>query len=908
MTTDHEEIHVGDIVVSSRERRLVAGGREIDVTAREFEIFATMAAHPGWVYGTEQLCSADPESNSSPGAVNVHIAHLRRKLAEAGFPDVIATVRGAGYVVRAGEAGPSPGVEWPPFLGRTKEIEALLGAVADARAGRGRLVLVSGEAGIGKTTLVEHALSATSGGPLVIVRAVCDADGAPQYWLWRQLMLGLPPRDSEPADWEVVRYLTGGSGPDDADALVPPAGRAAVHDALLRFLDSSCAGPTPVVFFVDDIQWAHESSLALLRYVLQRMAGMHLLVAVTCREEDLVGNERLALFVADACSSGNLLHLRLGGLDPDSVASIVAGALGERAGDVARRILALTGGNPLFVRELVEALAEASDEQALDREFSHLPPTIDALVGARVAGLPERTREVLATAAAVGVTFDAEIVGRATGRDGGVVADLEPALASLFIVEAATPGRYRFRHPLFRQALYEGLTVPERQEIHARVYEVVRRSPQSHARRIFELAHHASLAGPDYSGVAVGCLAAAERESFRRYGYEEASACSERALRILDATSFSPETASKLRAVLLERLGESRSAEGAVRAALASYQAALGERRHDERAARARLYTRIAAAQLELGEFNESRSSLELADAALEAIGSRSDQWWAAWIYARLQRAEYEFDTAEDAGTARDPELAAAVAAHASPAQRVSFLEKRAAALWNLERFAPSDACLEAAREAADVAASRPMEYAHARAVELLGGVLVWRRDLQEAEAVLDDALNLMRRCQDPIGETNVLFFRTVASRFANEVDLTEARAAELLEHATDTRMKDLAAAAKGCQAWAALRREQPEVAEGLAREGMAEFGPVGPFPYAWTAAWPLAACALAAGRLDEAASCATAMLDERQEQLAEAISRPLRGALDAYGAGDPVAAITLFSEAEAQAALLGYA
>lgn len=909
MSVDADEIRVGDIVVSPHTRRVVVAGREIGVTSREFEVLATMASHPGWVYSPEQLCSDAPESNSSPEAVNVHVSHLRRKLAEAGFPDVIATVRGAGYKVHY---APSEGVsprEAPWFVGRSRELETLAGALADTRAGRSRFVLITGEAGIGKTTLVERSIADASDDPPTVLRAVCDADGSPQYWLWRQLIGDMPLGVQEGADWGLVRHLVGGSGAGDAVAPVySPADRMVAHDAVLRLLAAVCSGPAPVEIFIDDLQWAETASLNLLSYVLKRTDAMRLLVVVTCREESLNADERLARFVADACGTSDMLHLRLHGLEPEHVAAIAERALGDRARDVAGRIHALTGGNPLFVRELVRALVEYGEEPGVGDALAHLPATVDALVRARITGLPEATGQVLAAAAVVGVEFDAELVGRVCGRVGGVVSALEPALGSRFVIEAETPGRFRFRHPLFRQALYESLAVPERQRIHASVYEAIRSSARSQSRRIFELAHHASLAGPAFSGKAVGCLAAAERESFRRYGFEEASRHAEHALKTLDATSFSPETASRIRAVLLERLGESRSAEGACRAALTAYEAALAERRHEEHAACARLHTRIADARLTLGEWNESRSALDLADACLAAIDERGDGWWSDWIHARLQRAEYEFVSGDAGGTALDPALAEAVAVHASPAQHVSFLEKRAAALWQRAGYAPTDECVAAAREAAEVAASRSMEYAHARAVELLGGVLVWHRDLEEAEEVLGHALNLMRRCQDPIAEACVLFYRTISARFAGDVTLTDARARELLGHTSVVPTPEFAGAARGCLAWAALRRGERGVAEESAREGMGVLKVAHSFPYAWTAAWPSAVCELAAGRLREAVSCAVTMLDERQEALPDAVTRPLRDAVARCAAGDPTAARALFAEAAAQAALLGYA
>jgi DNA-binding winged helix-turn-helix (wHTH) protein/tetratricopeptide (TPR) repeat protein len=908
MNVDDDEIRVGEIVVSPRARRLVAGGREIAATSREFELFAVLASHPGWVCSAEQLCDTAPESYSSPGAVNVHISHLRRKLALAGFPDVIETVRGAGYRVRA-VPGVARRAERSLFVGRVPELAALAGAVADAHAGRGRFLLITGEVGAGKSSLVEQALADARREETVVAHAVCDADGPRRYWLWRQLITSLAPDAAGRPDLQTLwRLVTEGEDASTQVSARHPATADDVHDTVMSFLGSACSGPGAVVLFADNVQWADEPSLRLLGHVIRNLDGLHLLVLATCRDEDLGTVDRLASFVADACDSAGSQHVALQGLDLAGVVQIAENELGERGRDVAARIHAATGGNPLFVRELLRAHADVAEGPGGRDALARLPATIDALVRARIEDLPAETKRVLETAAVVGVEFEADVVGRACGCDGGVIEALAPALASFFVVETGTPGRFGFRHPLFRQALYESLPVPEREAIHTAVLDAIRMSARSRPRRVFELAHHASLAGVDLSRVALGCLAAAERESYRTRGYGEASKYARRALLSLDATALAPETATRVRAVLLERLGESRSAEGDARGALASYRAAIGERKSDDDAALARLHTRVAAVDLDLAELDESRAALDVADRYLESTPVRSEAWWSDWIHARLQRAEYEFVAATAGGTALDPALAEAVAAHGSPSQHVSFLEKRAAALWRQARYGPCIECVDAAREAVAVATSRQADNAHARAVGTLGGILVWRRELEEAEEVLERALTLVGGCQDPIAEARVQFFRVVAARFANNVARTEARARELLARSSAFPSGEFAAAANGCLAWVALRGNACDTAAGLARESMRALCSVRGFPHVWVAAWPLATCALAAGRLEEASSCAAAMLDDRQERLPDVVASLLRNGLRWRGAGDPVSALMSYSDAASRAALLGYA
>ena len=111
-----EGIVVGDIEVMPHERRVLVGGTPVDLTSREFDIVLRLAAHPGWVYSAEQLAdSDDEESDFSSESVSVHVSHLRRKLADAGASDVVTTVRGIGYRLRAGDE--------PEESGRSAECE-----------------------------------------------------------------------------------------------------------------------------------------------------------------------------------------------------------------------------------------------------------------------------------------------------------------------------------------------------------------------------------------------------------------------------------------------------------------------------------------------------------------------------------------------------------------------------------------------------------------------------------------------------------------------------------------------------------------------------------------------------------------------------------------------------------------
>ncbi|WP_328606450.1 AAA family ATPase [Amycolatopsis sp. NBC_00345] len=360
------------------------------------------------------------------------------------------------------------------LVGRAEELARLTEAAAAVEArGRLGLVLVSGDAGAGKTALAE---------------AFTD-DLAARGWTtaWGTS----PDRSGVPAAWPWTRILAslGGSVPEPEPAGDPAVARFHWHRAVARRLAD---GPGRRLLVLDDLHWAGEETLALLAAVVTESVARPVLVVATYRTTD-VSPELTELL--GRVARAEPVRVYLGGLAVEAVAQLV----GPDAAEVVHR---RTGGNPFFVREL---------GRVLDAEGG-LPEGVRDVVRYRVARLPEDVRTVLRRAAVIGTDVDLDLLG----DDDRTLDAVETATERGFLAERG-PRAFRFAHALVRDAVYEDLSRSRRARLHADVAEAVERLRPDD---VEALAHHFLLAG-SRRGVPYA-RAAAERAE-RRFAPHEAA-------------------------------------------------------------------------------------------------------------------------------------------------------------------------------------------------------------------------------------------------------------------------------------------------------------------------------------------------------------------------------------------------
>jgi len=401
------------------------------------------------------------------------------------------------------------------FVDRRRELAALHTALADAMVGRGRIVVLAGEPGIGKTRLVEElAVEARRRGATMLRGRSAEDRGAPAYWPWAQVLrrlVGSRPELDVPGELALIdSRLTAKAPPGGAETE-----RFLLFDATAELLRAA-AKHAPLVVALDDMQWADDSSLALLGHLAQEIrSDARVLVVVTARAAGIdragslwaalerlarqPGSERIDL---GGLPVEDLARMRLTGGEP--LAPALAAALRER-----------TGGNPFFVQELLRMLV-AEDRLDADRLPEAVPESVRPVVARRIEQLPERAREALCAASVVGEELDLRLLAAVLGTPVLDVTDAleQPLAAGLLAPAEGRRGRLRFAHALVREVVYEELGLGRRTRLHAALAQALEARVQAGADiDPSELAHHhlaAARGGQDPGPALVWARRAAE--------------------------------------------------------------------------------------------------------------------------------------------------------------------------------------------------------------------------------------------------------------------------------------------------------------------------------------------------------------------------------------------------------------
>src|SRR5213594_357795 len=429
------------------------------------------------------------------------------------------------------------------FVGRHDELVELRAGLEDAATSRGRFFLVVGEAGIGKTRLVEElAREAAERGHLVVWGRCWEGEGAPPYWPWIQVIRACLPRVADAAGAPYLAQLVPELGGLQAPAPpVPPQSEHArfyLFDAVATFLRSR-PDHTPLVLVFDDLQWADTPSLLLLQYLAHELRDTAMLVVATYRAMEARQNPNVADILGALARDGR--HLPLSGFGEEEVALLIERKTGRSASaELVRAVHRETEGNPFFVDEVVHLLVAEGALEGRDASIPRrlpVPQGVREAIRRRLAPLPAPCRDALTLASVVGREFGLAALQRACGLGADALLEvLSPALGHEILVrDPRTAGRYRFAHALIRETIYEELGAAERARLHGRIGEVLEALHEMDpAPHLATLAHHfleAVPAGAAEKAITYSTRAARYAEA--SLAYEDAAVLFERALEVL---------------------------------------------------------------------------------------------------------------------------------------------------------------------------------------------------------------------------------------------------------------------------------------------------------------------------------------------------------------------------------------
>jgi energy-coupling factor transporter ATP-binding protein EcfA2 len=477
-------------------------------------------------------------------------------------------------------------------VGRDDVLAELRRVVDEAVAGRGHLLLLAGEAGIGKTTMLTAAAGlAESRGTRVAWGWGWPGEGAPGYWPWVQVMrmLGLD-----------IPWPAQDSGQPVRDA--PASERFRLFDEVTSLLLAE-SRIQPLLLLLDDLQWADQPSQLLLDFLARRLPAGAVAVVGSYRDTEPAPGPALAALAA------RTTVLPLTGLGPDAVGDLVADVVGEqRAAKVAAGVHRRTGGNPFFVQQVSWLLRNGQEG---------IPPGVHEAMELRFAGLPGAAAAALRTAAVIGQRFSADLVALVSGPPSGppssTVAEALAAAVRARVVSRDGTGTYRFAHDLFREYAYDLLPPAERAGLHRRIGQALKASRAAGGEvALAELARHFVLADP-VSTQAWEYSVAAAREAAARLAYEEAVRHWEYAAAAADA-----RPADRTGALL--ELADARRRAGQGQAAGQAYLRAAVLARGDETLIPPR------PAREDMARNAQDPAALARAALGLHAIGTRT--WW----------------------------------------------------------------------------------------------------------------------------------------------------------------------------------------------------------------------------------------------------------------------------------------
>lgn len=386
----------------------------------------------------------------------------------------------------------------PPLVGRTRELEAVDAVLAGTSEGRGAILVVEGEPGTGKTSLLgEIADRAARAGHLVLVGRSVDADSAPPLAPWPELVRvaldAVPdPRILGEATAEDLRCWSSSATPPGAAGLASPeVTRGRIFDAVARLLDH-LAGDRPVTVVVDDLHRGGDDALALLTVVSSVVERAPVVLATAV--SSLAADRRAALSntLAALARSPAAARLPLGPFGPEDVAACLAAVAGrEPDAALLQTVGERTGGNPFLTVEIARLLATGHDEP------DAVPANVRDAIEARVSRLPETTRTLLEVASVLGRRFELPVVARASALDASeAAAALEPAEATGLIEEDGDFGVFRFAHGLVRDVVAGGLGALQTARLHDALATTLGERHGSQPSRWVELASHAVRALP----------------------------------------------------------------------------------------------------------------------------------------------------------------------------------------------------------------------------------------------------------------------------------------------------------------------------------------------------------------------------------------------------------------------------
>jgi predicted ATPase len=584
-------------------------GESVKIEPKVFDVLAYLIHHRNRVVTKAELIEKLwPGEYITESALVRCVVSARKAVQDDGVrQQVIKTLRGRGYrfIAAIKEHRPTRDSDLSPtvsparfsqatpaadeisgsvFVGRQREVRELRANLEQALIGRGRLVLLVGEPGIGKTrTADELAHYARQRQAQVLVGHCYKGEGAPAFWPWVQIiraymrerdptelmaLMGIGAADIAEVVPEVRQLLPGLPRPP---ALEPEQARFRFFDSITTFL-KHVAQERPLVLILDDLHWADKPSLLLLQFLAREMRHVCLLIVGTYSDVGLGRQHPLTQTLGELVREEIGQRIPLRGLNQRDVMRFIECVTGSPPCEaLVSMVYRKTEGNPFFIKEIVRLLAsDGSLQRQAEGTSWHLtiPQEVREVIDRRLAHLSEPCNRVLSVASVIGREFSLDVLEHLSNLSADRLLEvLEEAIAAHIVDELPrTVGRYSFSHALIHETLYDELTTTRRVRVHRRIGEILEQLYATNLEpHLDELAYHFFQAAP--AGVldkAIAYAARAGEHATSLLAYEDAAGHYGRALQAIERQE-TPDQQQRL--TLLLALGEAQLKAGDTRQA-----------------------------------------------------------------------------------------------------------------------------------------------------------------------------------------------------------------------------------------------------------------------------------------------------------------------------------------------------
>jgi len=788
-----------------------------------------------------------------------------------------------------------------PFVGRGIEWNQLKQSWQRAARGFASMVLINGEAGIGKSRLAAELLQwANRQGIITATTRSYEAEGKLSYgplltWLRTDVLKTAWEKLDDVVLTELARLL-----PEILVERLDLSAPAALTQAWQRqrlfeaLASALLAHGRPVLLHIDDLQWCDQETMQWLHFLLRFAPTAPLLLIGTYRPEEIQSEHPLIALQLALRQSRQLKELALEPLSEEETAALATHLSSDVQFD---RLYQETEGNPLFIVEMMRAGLSPSDS---------LPPTIQATITARFAQLTEDTREVMVQAAVLGRAFDYHLLAEISSLSEDVLVNSLDELWRRRIIREHGGAEYDFSHDKIREVAYTQLSQTRRRWLHQRVAQsLAAHHPSNLETYSSQIAVHYEMAQMPQEAINYYLLAAQAAQHL--FANTEAISTIRRALQLLDTipATVEPEWQIEVTAKLQESLGDLLYFTVQYEEALQAYrvaQTALTQTVTPDPIWLCRLQRKIGSAHMPLHQYDEALHQFELAKSSLGSEPTESEvRWWREWINLQQERKLlfYWLNKWQKMADILE-ESRPILVRYGTPTQRAFFFDP--SMFFVRDRYNFSDEVMNRTREwfAANIALNDPTRKGALHF--MLGLALLLYGNFTEAETTIQTALTIADQTGDFNLRARCLTYLTVAYRKQGQVEKVRDQIASCIAAAEEATMPEYVATAKANMAWVAWHDGDFEQVQ---QNGCSAFSlwhalPKGHASYVfqWTARFPMMAVALAEGNLAEAITHVQAVLDPTQQKLAEELTAVLQSTLITWKRQQPAQTAELLAQA----------